>query len=87
MSLIQINELKKCFQEKEVIKGLNFTLEKGKCTALLGPNGAGKTTTLRMLSGLMKATSGIITFTDGKKIVEGLSAITNQYVFQRINKD
>jgi ABC-2 type transport system ATP-binding protein len=68
MTIIQINGLKKCFQEKEVIRGLDFTLEKGKCTALIGPNGAGKTTTLRMLSGLMRPTNGTITFTDGKKI-------------------
>lgn len=67
MSLIQIQGLKKSFQGNEVIKGLDFNLEKGKCIALLGPNGAGKTTTLRMLSGLMKPTVGSITFSDAKK--------------------
>ncbi|SDL89713.1 ABC transporter ATP-binding protein [Bacillus sp. OK048] len=67
MSLIQIQGLKKSFQGNEVIKGLDFKLEKGKCIALLGPNGAGKTTTLRMLSGLMKPTKGTITFSDAKK--------------------
>ncbi|MEH6995590.1 ABC transporter ATP-binding protein [Neobacillus drentensis] len=67
MSLIQIKGLKKSFQGHEVIKGLDFGLEKGKCIALLGPNGAGKTTTLRMLSGLMKPTEGSITFSDAKK--------------------
>jgi ABC-2 type transport system ATP-binding protein len=67
MSLIQIQGLKKSFQGNEVIKGLDFNLEKGKCIALLGPNGAGKTTTLRMLSGLMKPTKGSITFSDAKK--------------------
>jgi ABC-2 type transport system ATP-binding protein len=67
MSLIEISGLKKSFQGSEVIKGLNFTLEKGKCIALLGPNGAGKTTTLRMLSGLMDPSEGTITFTDTKK--------------------
>ncbi|MDN3019358.1 ABC transporter ATP-binding protein [Paenibacillus sp. BSR1-1] len=67
MSLIQISGLKKSFQGTEVIKGLDFSLGKGKCIALLGPNGAGKTTTLRMLSGLMAPTSGTITFTDAKK--------------------
>jgi len=66
MSLIQIQGLKKSFQGNEVIKGLDFHLEKGKCIALLGPNGAGKTTTLRMLSGLMKPTKGSITFSDAK---------------------
>lgn len=67
MSLIQIKGLKKSFQGNEVIKGLDFKLEKGKCIALLGPNGAGKTTTLRMLSGLMKPSSGSISFSDAKK--------------------
>lgn len=67
MSLIQISGLKKRFQGTEVIKGLDFSLDKGKCIALLGPNGAGKTTTLRMLSGLMNPTEGKITFTEAKK--------------------
>lgn len=67
MPLVQIAGLKKSFQNTEVIKGLNFQLEKGKCTALLGPNGSGKTTTLRMLSGLMQPTSGTIEFEDAKK--------------------
>ncbi|NYE04628.1 ABC-2 type transport system ATP-binding protein [Bacillus niacini] len=67
MSLIQIKGLKKSFQGNQVIKGLDFKLEKGKCIALLGPNGAGKTTTLRMLSGLMKPTEGSISFSEAKK--------------------
>lgn len=67
MSLIEISGLKKSFQGNEVIKGLNFELEKGKCIALLGPNGAGKTTTLRMMSGLMEPTEGTISFTNAKK--------------------
>jgi ABC-2 type transport system ATP-binding protein len=67
MSLIEINGLKKSFQGTEVIKGIDFKLEKGKCIALLGPNGAGKTTILRMLSGLMKPSEGTILFADAKK--------------------
>ncbi len=67
MSLIKIKGIKKSFQGNEVIKGLDFKLEQGKCIALLGPNGAGKTTTLRMLSGLMKPSEGSITFSDAKK--------------------
>jgi ABC-2 type transport system ATP-binding protein len=67
MALIQIKGLKKSFQGNEVIKGLDYKLEKGKCIALLGPNGAGKTTTLRMLSGLMKPTEGSISFSEAKK--------------------
>lgn len=64
MSLIEISGLKKNFQGSEVIKGLDFKLEKGKCIALVGPNGSGKTTTLRMLSGLMRPSEGKIIFTE-----------------------
>lgn len=62
MTVISVSGLKKSFQNKEVIKGLDFILESGKCTALIGPNGAGKTTILRMLSGLIAPTSGTIKF-------------------------
>jgi ABC-2 type transport system ATP-binding protein len=67
MSIISVNGLRKSFQGLEIIKGIDFSLEEGKCIALLGPNGAGKTTTLRMLSGLMEPTSGSITFQNGNK--------------------
>jgi ABC-2 type transport system ATP-binding protein len=66
MSIISVNGLKKSFQGLEIIKGIDFQLEEGKCIALLGPNGAGKTTTLRMLSGLMEPTSGSIIFQNRK---------------------
>lgn len=62
MPVITVTGLKKNFKEKEVIKGLDFNLENGKCTALIGPNGSGKSTTLRMLSGLIKPSSGKIQF-------------------------
>ena len=67
MPVVRVNGLKKKFQDNEVIKGLNFDLQKGKCTALIGPNGSGKTTTLRMLSGLMKPSAGTIIFEGEKK--------------------
>lgn len=62
MAVIHVTDLTKVFDGNEVVRGLNFQLEKGKCTALLGPNGAGKTTTLRMLSGLLRPTDGMISF-------------------------
>lgn len=62
MSVIRVEGLKKSFQNSLVIKGVDFALEENTCIALLGPNGAGKTTILRMLSGLMKPTSGEIIF-------------------------
>jgi ABC-2 type transport system ATP-binding protein len=43
------------------VEDLDFTVEPGRVTGFLGPNGAGKTTTLRMLLGLVGATSGTAT--------------------------
>lgn len=67
MTVVKITGLKKQFHSLEVIKGLDFELTKGTCAALLGANGAGKTTTLQMLSGLMRPTSGQITFSGLKE--------------------
>ncbi|QST00523.1 ABC transporter ATP-binding protein [Pontibacillus sp. ALD_SL1] len=71
MSFIRVQHLKKQFGGTAVIEDVSFELEKGMCVSLLGPNGAGKTTTLRMLSGLMKPTSGLITF-EGKSNKEDI---------------
>jgi ABC-2 type transport system ATP-binding protein len=67
MAVVSVTGLTKSFKDKAVITGLDFTLEQGKCTALIGPNGSGKTTTLRMLSGLLKPTSGKIQLSDSDK--------------------
>ncbi len=67
MSMINVNRLNKQFDGKHVVKNVSFDLEPGKCVALLGPNGAGKTTTLRMLSGLIRSTSGSIQFEELKE--------------------
>ena len=50
--------LTKSFGSVKAVAGLDLSVPVGTCFALLGPNGAGKTTTVRMLSGLMRPTSG-----------------------------
>ena len=42
------------------VSGVNFTIEPGEIVGFLGPNGAGKTTTLKMLSGLIQPTTGLV---------------------------
>ncbi len=56
-----LNDVKKNFSEKEVLKGVNFSFEKGKIYGLLGRNGAGKTTLFNCISEDIKADSGKIT--------------------------
>lgn len=46
------------WQYKDAVKDINLTIQIGESVAFLGPNGAGKTTTTKMLTGLIKASSG-----------------------------
>ena len=57
--MIEIIHLTKHFGELVAVNDVNLTVGRGEFFALLGPNAAGKTTTIRMLSGLMKPTSGV----------------------------
>ncbi len=48
------------FKEVHAVRDLHFRIEPGERVGFLGPNGAGKTTTLKMLSGLLYPTSGVV---------------------------
>ena len=56
--MIRVEALSKNFGEVEAVIDVSFSADDGKVTALLGPNGAGKSTTLRMLSTVIKPSSG-----------------------------
>ncbi len=55
---IQVKELKKSYQQHQVLKNVNFDVEKGSIFALLGSNGAGKTTLVKILATLLKPDGG-----------------------------
>jgi len=55
---IQVKGLQKSYKQLEVLKGVNFEVEKGSIFALLGSNGAGKTTTIKILSTLIQPDQG-----------------------------
>lgn len=56
--MIDIRNLTKRYGEKIAVRDLSLTLREGEIFAFLGPNGAGKTTTIKILTGLVKPTSG-----------------------------
>lgn len=58
---IEVKGLRKSFKDIEVLKGVDFEVEKGSIFALLGSNGAGKTTTIRILATLLKQDGGTAT--------------------------
>ena len=61
MAALAASGLRKSYAGAEVVAGLGFRVERGRCFGLLGPNGAGKTTTLRLCLGLTAPDSGDIT--------------------------
>ncbi|MBN1681844.1 MAG: ABC transporter ATP-binding protein [Anaerolineae bacterium] len=56
--MIETNALTKNFKDFRAVDNVTFTVEPGMIFAILGPNGAGKTTTVRMLTSILKPTSG-----------------------------
>lgn len=62
---IEVSGLVKTFGHIRALDGLDLTVETGQVHGFLGPNGAGKSTTIRVLLGLMQATSGTVRLLDG----------------------
>ncbi len=60
MDALILNDVHKKYGDREAVKGISFTVKEGEIFGLIGPNGAGKTTTLRMISTLLKVSSGTI---------------------------
>ena len=78
--LLTVENLVVDYGKIRALKGVSLRVAPGELVAVIGSNGAGKTTTLRTISGLLKPTSGTITF-EGKSLV-GLRA--DQIVARRV---
>jgi ABC-2 type transport system ATP-binding protein len=59
--IITIEHITKKFDDFVAVNDISFTVKKGELFALLGPNGAGKSTTIKMLTTLLKPSSGTLT--------------------------
>lgn len=70
MAYLEVCGLRKSFNETEVLKGVDLTLEKGQVLAIIGASGGGKTTLLRCINFLTLAGEGTITV-DGNEIYRG----------------
>lgn len=69
MAILEVKDIRKKFGKTEVLKGIDFSLEKGEVLSIIGSSGSGKTTLLRCLNFLELADKGEI-IVDGKKIFD-----------------
>nr|WP_263312971.1 amino acid ABC transporter ATP-binding protein [Mammaliicoccus sp. Marseille-Q6498] len=58
--MIELQNIKKSFNDKEVIKGINLSVDKGEVVTLIGRSGSGKTTLLRMINALEIPSEGTV---------------------------
>lgn len=75
MAYLEIKNIKKNFDNLCVLKGIDFTLEKGEVLAIIGSSGSGKTTLLRCLNFLETPDNGQI-FINGKLLYDAKDAST-----------
>lgn len=69
MELLRVENLEKTFGTNKVLKGINFTVEKGEVISIIGSSGSGKSTLLRCLNRLEEPTKGKM-FLEGEEIPE-----------------
>ena len=92
MQVIQIKDVCKAFDQRQVLNNISLSVEEGEIFGLLGPSGAGKTTLIKMLIGLLSATSGNIAILGkelDKKIDESFPSFgmvfDNDGLYDRLN--
>lgn len=61
---MRLKKLKKHYDGKEIVKGVDLEIPKGKVLSMIGPNGAGKSTVMKMISRLIEHDDGLIEFDD-----------------------
>lgn len=68
--MLEVHNVSRSFAERLVLDDVNFTVPRGALTGFVGANGAGKTTTMRIIMGLLQASSGTVSL-DGKPLESG----------------
>ncbi|WP_434796344.1 ABC transporter ATP-binding protein [Terrisporobacter vanillatitrophus] len=69
-NMVEFNNVYKSYNNKEVLKGVNLNIPKGKIVGLLGPNGSGKTTMIKLMNNLLQTDEGSIEIKGMKPSIE-----------------
>ena len=72
--MLKLDQINAYYGDLQTLWGVSLEVNSGELVALVGPNGAGKTTTLKVITGLLKLSSGSVTF-DGNNPLSGREVI------------
>lgn len=75
MAILEVTQLTKSFGDTKVLKGIDFSMERGEILSVIGSSGSGKTTLLRCLTSLETADSGRIVV-DGDLVFDGKTELS-----------
>ena len=73
-TILYVDQVRKSYGKKRVLKNMSFSIERGKIVGFLGPNGCGKTTLVKLINGLIPVTDGVI-MVGGNRIGKETKAI------------
>ena len=76
MKLLEVKNLNKSFDNKKVLKDINFSIDKGKIIGLSGKNGVGKTTLIKLINDLLTPTSGEVLINGEKPNINSKKVIS-----------
>ncbi len=76
MAFLEVKNIKKSFGNTDVLKGIDFSLEKGEVLSIIGSSGSGKTTLLRCINFLEKPDDGEI-FVGGEAVLDDVARTSN----------
>lgn len=78
--MVEFKEVKKAFKSREILRGVNLKIERGKTTVIFGVSGGGKSTIIKHIVGLLEADSGEI-------VVDGdVVDVHNKEIMRRIRR-
>ena len=81
MSMVEIDNLVHVYGDKiKAIDNITFSVKRGEVLGLLGPNGAGKSTVVKLITGILRQTSGGVKV-DGLEVSENLAAVRQKIGF------
>lgn len=79
-TILKLENIRKSYGKKEVLKGVNLDVGKGEIISVLGPSGCGKSTMLNIIA-------GILTINDGRVILNGKEVTTPKYMMPIEKRD